>query len=74
MAVQIVMDRTGDTRHEFDVADSKAVARAEERFRQLTGKGFRAVALSGDGTPGKVLGKFDPEVEQTLFMPQLQGG
>jgi hypothetical protein len=74
MGVQIVMDRTGDTRHEFDVADSDAVARAEERFRQLTGKGFRAVALTGDGSPGKLVGKFDPNVEQTLFIPQLQGG
>ena len=74
MAVQIVMDRTGDTRHEFDVADPEGVARAEERFRQLTGKGFRAVALSGDGSPGKLVGKFDAHVEQTLFIPQLQGG
>ena len=74
MAVQIVMDRTGDTRHEFDVADSNAVALAEERFRQLTGKGFRAVALSGDGSPGKLVETFDPTVEQTLFIPQLQGG
>ena len=74
MAVQIVMDRTGDTRHEFDSADSKAVALAEERFRDLTGKGFRAVALSGDGSPGKLSRKFDKEVEQTLFIPQLQGG
>ena len=74
MAVQIVMDRTGDTRHEFDVADPEGVARAEERFRQLTGKGFRAVALTGDGSPGKLVGKFDPTVEQTLFIPQLQGG
>jgi len=74
MAVQIVMDRSGDTRHEFDVADAKALQRAEERFRELTGSGFRAVALSGDGSPGKLLRKFDPEVEQTLFIPQLQGG
>ena len=74
MAVQIVMDRTGDTRHEFDVADSDAVALAEERFRQLTGKGFRAVALGRDGGPGKLVRKFDPQVEQTLFIPQLQGG
>jgi hypothetical protein len=50
------------------------VALAEERFRQLTGKGFRAVALSGDGGPGKLVDKFDPHVEQTLFIPQLQGG
>jgi hypothetical protein len=64
MALQIVMDRTGDTRHEFDASDATGVALAEERFRQLTGKGFRAVAL----------GKYDPNVEETLFIPQLQGG
>ena len=42
--VQIVMDRFGDTRHEFDAADAQAVALAEERFRELTGSGFRAAA------------------------------
>ena len=74
MAVHIVMDRSGDTRHEFDIADTKGVALAEARFRELTGKGFRAVALGKDGAPGEVIGKFDREVEQTLFIPQLQGG
>lgn len=72
--VQIVMDRFGDTRHEFDAADAQAVALAEERFRQLTGSGFRAAALSGDGSPGRLIGTFDPEVERTLFIPHLQGG
>jgi hypothetical protein len=72
--IQIVMDRFGDTRHEFDVTDAQAVALAEERFHQLTGGGFRAAALSGDGSPGKLLGKFDQEVERTLFVPHLQGG
>jgi hypothetical protein len=74
MGVQIVMDRSGDTRHEFDTADARAVALAEKRFRELTGKGFRAVALAKDGGPGRLIGKFDPQVEQTLFIPQLQGG
>jgi hypothetical protein len=74
MAVHIVMDRSGDTRHEFDTADTKAVALAEARFKELTGKGFRAVALGKDGAPGKVVGKFDREAEQTLFILQLQGG
>ena len=74
MAVQIVMDRNGDTRHEYDLADPKTTARAEERFRELTGKGFRAVALGRDGNPGTLLDMFDPLVERTLFIPQLQGG
>jgi len=74
MGIQIVMDRSGDTRHEFDTADSRSVALAEKRFRELTGKGFRAVALAKDGGPGRLIGKFDPQVEQTLFIPQLQGG
>ena len=45
MGVQIVMDRNGDTRHEFDASDATAIALAEERFKELTGRGFRAVAL-----------------------------
>ena len=47
MSVQIVMDRSGDTRHEFDVGDARAVALADQRFMELTGKGFR------NGTQGQ---------------------
>ena len=74
MSVQIVMDRSGDTRHEFDAVDAKAVARAEARFNELTGKGFRAVALGKDGGTDQLVSKFDPNVQETLFIPQLQGG
>jgi hypothetical protein len=74
MHIQIIMDRTGDTRHEFDPDDVTDVARAEKRFRDLTLKGFRAVALSKHGEPGKLLTNFNRAVEQVLFIPQLQGG
>jgi hypothetical protein len=37
MATQIVMDHTGDTRHYFDAKDARELAKAEERFKQLTG-------------------------------------
>jgi hypothetical protein len=74
MGVQIVMDRNGDTRHAFDLADAIAIAVAEERFKVLTGRGFRAVALGKDGGAGKLIRAFDPNVEETLFIPQLQGG
>jgi hypothetical protein len=74
MGVQIVMDGSGDTRHEFDVSDLTSVALAEERFEKLTGKGFRAVAQGKDGSSGELIDTFDPNVEQTLFIPQLKGG
>jgi hypothetical protein len=41
-ATEIVMDHTGDSRHQFDPADARAVAEAEERFKKLTGAGFTA--------------------------------
>ena len=74
MGVQIIMDGSGDTRHEFDVFDQESVARAKRRFQELTGKGFRAVALGRNGDSGELIGGFDPNVEQTLFIPQLKGG
>jgi hypothetical protein len=74
MHFQIVMDRNGDTRHEFDPTDQSSLATAEARFHELTGKGFRAVALGKHGAPGELVRKFDPQAEQTLFIPQLAGG
>ena len=74
MSVQIVMDRTGDTRHAFDTTDPIALAVAELRFRELTGSGFRAVAFAGEGQPGSLIKTFDPAIERTLFIPPLQGG
>jgi hypothetical protein len=68
------MDSNGDTRHEFDPADLSSLVIAEARFQELTGKGFRAVALGKDGAPGELVRKFDPLTEQTLFVPQVQGG
>ena len=40
MHFQIIMDRSGDTRHQFDPADATAVAEAERRFGELIGAGF----------------------------------
>ena len=74
MHLHIVMDSNGDTRHEFDLADLSSLAVAEARFHALTGKGFLAVALRKDGSPGELVRKFDPKAEQTLFIPQIQGG
>jgi len=73
MARQIVMDHTGDTRHEFDPKDRAAVKLAEKRFKALTGAGFTAAARLGEGR-SEVIRRFDPSLEETVFIPQLKGG
>jgi hypothetical protein len=73
MATQIVMDHTGDTRHNFDAKDAKAVLKAEERFKKLTGRGFTA-AVRNPSAEVTVTRTFDPNAEETLFLPRLVGG
>ena len=73
MAIQIVMDHTGDTRHHFDANDTRALLKAEERFRELTGLGFTAAVRAASGEAA-VRRTFDPTAEETLFFPRLVGG
>jgi hypothetical protein len=73
MATQIVMDATGDTRHEFNPADASAVAEAENRFKELTEAGFTAAVRRGDGR-SELIRSFDPIAKETVFFPRLQGG
>ena len=62
MAIQIVMDRTGDSRHHFNSHDAQEIAKAEQRFYELTKVGFTAAVRTG---PGQVcqIRSFDPNAE-----------
>jgi hypothetical protein len=73
MAIQIVMDRAGDSRFEFDPADHATVAEAMERFKTLTGLGYTAAERTGWGTSRKVTA-FDPSAAEVLFTPRIVGG
>jgi hypothetical protein len=73
MHTQIVMDATGDTRHQFDANDRAAIAEAEQRFRELTRAGFIAEKRTGAGA-SELIRKFDPTAEETLCIARLQGG
>ncbi len=73
MAIQIVMDRTGDSRHHFDPSDAQEVAKAERRFYKLTNLGFTAAARTGPGQVSQIR-SFDPNAEETVFFPRLVGG
>ena len=70
---QIVMNHNGDTRHHFDARDVEALAKAEERFKQLTGEGFTAAVRTKPGEVTKI-NSFNPKAEETVFFPRLIGG
>jgi hypothetical protein len=73
MAIQIVMDRSGDSRFLFNPNDARELAEAEKRFHELTGMGFTAAIRTG---PGEVslIRSFDPSEQETVFVPRLIGG
>ena len=73
MAIQIVMDRTGDSRHSFDPNDAQELAKAEQRFCELTKLGFTAAVRTGVGRVAQIR-SFDPDAEETVFFPRLVGG
>jgi hypothetical protein len=73
MRMQIVMDTSGDTRHQFDPDDPSAVAEAERRFAKLTEAGFIAAKRAGIGT-SELIREFDPTAQETVFIPRLRGG
>jgi hypothetical protein len=73
MNLQIVMDTSGDTRHQFDPKDASTVSEAEKRFRDLVGAGFIAATRTGNGT-SELVRQFDPAAQETVFIPRLVGG
>jgi hypothetical protein len=73
MATQIVMDRTGDSRHFFEQDDPQRLAEAERRFKKLTDQGFIAATRTAAGDL-IVVRAFDPTADETLFYPRLVGG
>ncbi len=73
MAIQIVKDRTGDSRHRFDPNDAQELAKAEQRFRELTRAGFTAAIRTGPGQVSRIR-SFDPNAEETVFFPRFVGG
>jgi hypothetical protein len=73
MAIQIVMDHTGDSRRAFNPTDARELSKAEQRFYELTKVGFTAAVRTA---PDQVslIRSFDPTAEETLFFPRLVGG
>jgi hypothetical protein len=73
MAIQIVMDRTGDSRHYFHSHDAQELAKAQQRFYELTKVGFTAAVRTAPGQVSQIQ-SFEPNAEETVFFPRLVGG
>jgi len=73
MAIQIVMDRSGDSRHPFDPNDAQELAKAEQRFYELTKAGFTAAVRTGPGQVSQIR-SFDPldDGHDPVALPQWQ--
>lgn len=74
MGILRVMDHTGDTETPWDKTNPASVETAERMFADLMAKKHIAHKPSGDGSPGTLLKKFDPDAEEIIFNPPLQGG
>jgi hypothetical protein len=73
MAIQIVMDCSGDSRHRFDPNNAQELANAKQRFDELTAAGFTAAVRTGPGQVSRIR-SFDPGADETVFFPRLVGG
>jgi hypothetical protein len=74
MAKHLVMDRTGHSVIQFDPTKTVDIKEAMERFDKLTKEGHTAATRSAGETDYKLTKAFDPTADETLFVPQLQGG
>ena len=73
MAKHHIMDQTGHSTVEFDQADPVALKEAQERFQRLIAEHYTP-AVRGEDGKATVTRTFDPNAQETLFVPQLVGG
>jgi hypothetical protein len=77
MARYIIMDASGHSTFKFDRQNQMALVEAERRFNELVGKGYLPAEVKGEGkhhVANKGSRSFNPEVEETIFIPALKGG
>ncbi len=69
-----IMDRTGDTRLEWNPNDPVSVASAKAGFDAAKAKGYYAYRTRADGSKGEIIHEFDPNAEKIIMAPQIVGG
>ena len=67
------LDRSGDTKSEWDPANPREVEAAREHFTTLRAQGYAAARMENDAA-GEVIHEFDPTAGVIMFIPRFQGG
>jgi hypothetical protein len=73
MSELTVLDRTGDTRFQWDQRNADEVKAAREHFETFKKKGYAAFKVNKAGGEGEQIHAFDPKAERVI-MPPLVGG
>lgn len=69
-----ILDRTGDTRIEWDPSVAHEVEMAREAFAKAKEKKYLAYRLDRHGNKGEVIREFDPTAARIVMSPQTVGG
>jgi len=74
MSTLHILDRTGDTRVEWDQDNPAEVKMAKAAFKTAQDKKMLIYKLNRDGSRGELLRNFDPTAERIIAAPQTVGG
>ncbi len=69
-----ILDRTGDTRVEWDKDNPAEVKMAKAAFKTAQDKKMLIYKTRADGSQGELMRTFDPTAERIIASPQTVGG
>lgn len=69
-----VPDQTGHTKVEWDKDVAGEVELAKAAYDAAIAKNYQAFSVRSDGSQGRRLDSFDPNAEEIMMVPKLQGG
>lgn len=70
-----VLGLNGDTKHVWDKTKPVEVKAAKELFERMRKEGYLAFSVKAEnGEKNLQLHEFDPNAQQVIFTPQMQGG
>ena len=72
--VMAVMNESGDLKTCWDRTKPEEIDAARAQFDSLKQKGYMAYKVNAKGYRGEVISAFDPEAQNIILAPPMQGG